>query len=73
MIIYDGEGDFTSENIPAEYLREDALPPNPILRRRLIPGTWPDPLKGALFPKKRCNKVFFKADTGPDWIFSVEE
>ena len=26
MIIYDGEGDFTSEIIPAKYLREDTLP-----------------------------------------------
>jgi hypothetical protein len=25
MIIYDGEGDFTPENIPEEYLKEDAL------------------------------------------------
>ena len=29
MIFYDGEGDFTSENIPGKYLREDALPQTP--------------------------------------------
>ena len=29
MIVYDGEGDLTPENIPAEYLREDALPQSP--------------------------------------------
>jgi len=29
MIVYDGEGDFTSETIPAKYLREDALPKPP--------------------------------------------
>jgi hypothetical protein len=28
-IIYDAEGDFTSENIPAKYLRRDALRETP--------------------------------------------
>jgi hypothetical protein len=57
-IIYYGEGDFTSEIVPAKYLREDAIRETPISvgeRSREPSLILP---KGALFPKNGTIRFF---------------